>query len=189
MSGVLIVTSSEKSIAPLAEILLQNGYNQIYTVGDCGEARRVLLERSFALCIINSPLPDETGEAFAVHVMTENAAQVLFIVRDISYEETTVRLAEYGVFTLSKPINKAMLWSTLKLITASRVKVAKLETEKDRLQKKMEEMTLINRAKCILIQYFGITEEQAHKYIEKQAMDLRITKFAVAKNILKTYEN
>ncbi|WP_334294967.1 ANTAR domain-containing protein [Terrisporobacter hibernicus] len=39
-----------------------------------------------------------------------------------------------------------------------------------------------------MIQYLKMSEEQSHKYIEKQAMDLRITKVEVAKNILKTYE-
>ena len=34
-----------------------------------------------------------------------------------------------------------------------------------------------------------MTEAQAHRYLEKQAMDMRITKAEVAKSILSTYEN
>ena len=60
--------------------------------------------------------------------------------------------------------------------------------EYSKLQTKIEESRLINRAKCILIQYLKLTEPQAHRYIEKQAMDQRISKLEVAKNILKTYE-
>jgi AmiR/NasT family two-component response regulator len=57
------------------------------------------------------------------------------------------------------------------------------------LQLKIEEIRLVNRAKAILIQYLKMTEQEAHKYIEKQAMDLRITKREVATSILNTYES
>ena len=39
-----------------------------------------------------------------------------------------------------------------------------------------------------LIQYLSMTESQAHRYIEKQAMDMRLPKRAVAESILNTYE-
>ena len=63
-----------------------------------------------------------------------------------------------------------------------------LESENMKLQKKIEEIRLIDRAKCILIQYLQMTEQQAHKYIEKQAMNLRQSKVSVAESLLKTYE-
>ena len=52
----------------------------------------------------------------------------------------------------------------------------------------MNEVRIINRAKCCLIEYLKMTEPQAHRYIEKQAMDLRQTKREIAESILKTYE-
>ena len=51
----------------------------------------------------------------------------------------------------------------------------------------IEEIRLVDRAKCALIQYLSFTEQQAHRHIEKQAMDMHITK-EVALGILKTYE-
>ena len=53
---------------------------------------------------------------------------------------------------------------------------------------KGEEIRLVDRAKCALIQYLGMSEATAHRYIEKQAMDLRKTKVQIAEGILKTYE-
>ncbi len=52
----------------------------------------------------------------------------------------------------------------------------------------MEETKLVNRAKCVLIQNLKLTESQAHRYIEKQAMDTRQTKKEIAQKILTTYE-
>ena len=53
----------------------------------------------------------------------------------------------------------------------------------------LEELQLISRAKAVLIEYLKLTEPQAHRYIEKQAMDLGLTRRQVALNILKTYES
>jgi len=55
-------------------------------------------------------------------------------------------------------------------------------------QNKIEEVRLIDRAKSVLIQYLKLTEPQAHRFIEKRAMDMRMTRKEVAESILKTYE-
>ena len=54
---------------------------------------------------------------------------------------------------------------------------------------KIEDIKMIDRAKCILIQYLNMTESEAHRYIEKQAMDMRTTRKTIAEGILRTYEN
>ena len=53
----------------------------------------------------------------------------------------------------------------------------------------LSDMKIVNRAKSMLMQYLNLTEEQAHRHIQKQAMDLRKTQRAVAEDILKTYQN
>ena len=63
-----------------------------------------------------------------------------------------------------------------------------LQNENFKLQTKIEEIRLVNRAKCCLIQYLKFSEPQAHRYIEKQAMDTRQTRKEVAQRILSTYE-
>ena len=55
-------------------------------------------------------------------------------------------------------------------------------------QSKIEEIRLVDRAKCMLIQYLSMTESQAHRYIEKQAMDRRVTRGEVARSILGLYD-
>ena len=46
----------------------------------------------------------------------------------------------------------------------------------------------MNRAKWLLIECLNMTEAEAHRYIEKQAMDLRISRREAAENIIKTYK-
>lgn len=63
-----------------------------------------------------------------------------------------------------------------------------MQTEDFKLHKKSEEIRTINRAKLALMQYLGFTEQQAHHYLEKQAMDLRCAKIEIALKIIKLYE-
>lgn len=51
----------------------------------------------------------------------------------------------------------------------------------------MEEIRIVNRAKWILISEIKMDEADAHRYIEKQAMDRCVSKREVAESIIKTY--
>ena len=63
-----------------------------------------------------------------------------------------------------------------------------IKSENLQLQKKIDEIRMVDRAKCALIQYLSMTEPQAHRYIEKQAMDRRQTRMQIAQSIIKIYE-
>lgn len=110
----LIVTNSEKSIAFFTELLHQNAYESITFIENCGKARRMLLEREFDLCIINAPLADESGIEFAIHVASDGICQVILIVKSELFDEASAGVEEFGVFTVSKPINRSVFWSVLK---------------------------------------------------------------------------
>ncbi|MFA6841361.1 MAG: ANTAR domain-containing protein, partial [Sphaerochaetaceae bacterium] len=69
-----------------------------------------------------------------------------------------------------------------------RRRLVSLRSENSKLQRKIEEIKLVDRAKWALIQYLHMNEQQAHRYIEKQAMDLRQSRRDVAERIIKTYE-
>ena len=54
-------------------------------------------------------------------------------------------------------------------------------------EQKIQDIRTIDRAKCLLIQYSGMSEEQAHRYLEKQAMDRRMTRREVAEEVLRLH--
>ena len=56
------------------------------------------------------------------------------------------------------------------------------------MEEKIEEIRLVNRAKWLLIECLGMTEPEAHRYIEKQSMDQRISKREAAEAVIKTYK-
>lgn len=79
------------------------------------------------------------------------------------------RLEARGALVLQKPLNKALFLRTVRLAMVARRRLLEIKTENAGLHHKIEEIRLIDRAKCVLIQYLGLTEPQAHRYIEKQA--------------------
>ena len=52
----------------------------------------------------------------------------------------------------------------------------------------MADIRMVNRAKWLLIDNLGMSEKDAHHYIEKRAMDSRQTRREVAEGIIRTYD-
>jgi response regulator NasT len=188
MDSVLIVSSTDKAKVFLTKFLKANDFSQITTVKSGSEARRMLNGKVFDLVVINAPLVDEFGEELALMVTEISMTGVLLIVKSEMSDDISAKVEDYGVFVLSKPISRQLFFQSIKLIASSQRRILGLKHENVKLQQKIEEIRLVDRAKCALIQYLNITEPQAHRYIEKQAMDMRITKRQVAEGILNTYE-
>ena len=62
-----------------------------------------------------------------------------------------------------------------------------LEKKTVTLEEKMDEIRTVNHAKWVLINHMKMSEDEAHRYIEKQAMDTRKSKREIAEGIIKTY--
>lgn len=187
--SVLIVTGTEKGISFITEMLDPVIYNPIIPLKSAGEGRRMLITNKFDLVVINTPLTDEFGYEFALTVAEKKDSEIILIVKNEMFDEISYRVEEYGILTVSKPLSKPFFHQVLKLCAATSEKLKIFKTENLRLQGKLEEQRTVDRAKWALMQYLSMSEAQAHRYIEKQAMDMRISKISLAENIIKTYES
>lgn len=189
MDSALIVSYSEKSASCLAEMLTAASVTNITTISNAGEARRVMIEKDFNLCIVNAPLPDEFGESFARDIASKEICQIILIVKAELFDEISNRVEDDGVITIAKPISKTMFWNALKLVSVMNKKIQSIQNENKKLLQKIGDIRIIDRAKLVLVSHLSVSESEAHRYIEKQAMDMRLTRRKVAEEILKTYEN
>jgi response regulator NasT len=189
MDNVLIVSCSDKATEFITELLDAAGYLQIAVSESCAQARRLLLARDFDLLIINAPLKDESGESLARQVASKGSSQVMLAVGSEHFDAVSAICEDDGVLTISKPVNRAVFWSALKLAKSAQSRLKRAHAENAKLKQKIEDIRIADRAKCLLISYMGMSEQEAHRYIEKQAMDMRCTKREVAEGILKTYES
>ena len=115
MDSALIISYSEKGSAYLKEILSEASITNVTTVSNAGEARRLLIDKDFDLCIVNAPLPDEFGESLARNIAGKETSEVILIVKSELFDEVSDRVEEYGVITVAKPISKSLFWNALKV--------------------------------------------------------------------------
>ena len=186
--SVLIVSASEQFNGAIAPLLPPTDYYPVRFVPSVAEAQRKLQDSETDLVIINAPLPDGAGTKLAIHACSGGSAAVLLLVKSEVYEEITEQMLPEGILTLSKPTNMQSVAQNLRGLRVIRERLRRMEERQDSIEKKIEEIRMVNRAKWVLIECLGMTEEESHRYIEKQAMDLRISKREIAENIIKTYK-
>lgn len=186
---VLIVSSSEKAEHLLRDLLPSASFSPIGSVSSIGEAKRTILRSSVDVLIINAPLKDEFGTQFAIQAADTHNMGVLMLVRSEFFGPVSEKAGKFGVLVLSKPVNRVLASQAVGLLAAMRRKVGALEKEASSLQRKMEEIRLVNRAKLVLMEHLNMSEAQAHRYIEKSAMDSCTKRSEVAETIIRTYEN
>ena len=182
--SVLIVSAAEKLNTSL---LPASRYQPVRTVSSVSAARRALGERSFDYIIINSPLPDDTGISFAENSASSGTSVVLMLVREDIEDEVRDEVVPCGVFTMAKPVSRALMSLALDWMESARERLRQSEQKTLSFEEKMEEIRLVNRAKWILISELKMDEPRAHRYIEKQAMDRCMSKRAIAEEIISTY--
>ena len=86
-----------------------------------------------------------------------------------------------------KPTSKGILLQTLMLLSATIIKKESMREKPKNLKARLEEIKIINTAKMLLIEHKHISEDEAHKYLEKRAMNLRKSKVKIASEIIEEY--
>lgn len=185
--SVLIVSSSEKPVEYISEILPHSDFYPVFTAASASEAKQRLIDGAVDIVIINAPLSDEFGTQLAVDIVSTSHSGVLILVKPDVYEHVSYKMEQYGILTLSKVLNRQTMFQTVKLLCATSNKMKKLEESTVSLEIKLREMKTVNKAKGLLIERLKMSEEDAHKYIEREAMDNCVKKIDVAKLIIEKY--
>ncbi len=94
------------------------------------------------------------------------------------------RLTGSGAAVLSSDVALPVLLGVLRAEAKAGERLFAVSGEIDRLREKLRTEKLISRAKLVLMAR-GMNEEEAHRFLEKQAMDRRISRAAVAEEVLR----
>ena len=185
--SILIVSATDSFTSAFADLLPELRYSPVDTVTSVSVAKRVLAEKTYDFVIINAPLPDDAGTRFAIDTCTTKQSAVLLLVKNDIHAGIHDRVAEYGVFTLPKPISKVTMTHALNWLESARERLRQFEKKSISIEDKMAEIRLVNKAKWLLISELKMSEPDAHRYVEKQAMDRCVSKRCIAEEIIKTY--
>ncbi|MCI9199722.1 MAG: ANTAR domain-containing protein [Lachnospiraceae bacterium] len=185
--SVLIVSAAENLNIALTALLPESKYAPVHIVSSISAAKRTFAERAYDYVIISSPLPDDIGTRFAIDACNSKGTVVLLMIRAEFHADICGKVIEHGVFTLPKPTSKPTIITALSWMSSARERLRKAEKKTLSIEEKMEEIRIVNRAKWLLISEIKMDEQNAHRYIEKQAMDRCISKRKIAEEIIKTY--
>ena len=184
---VLIVSSSDKCFDFFERNIDSSCLTE--TVFSGADAQKLLNEKEYDVVIINAPLKDQFGDELAENIVKDTCAGVILLVKSEIFDQVSFSMGKIGVLCLSKPISSQMFTQGISLAFAVRERLKNTARKTESLKEKMEEIKLISRAKLLLITKLSFTEEEAHKYIEKPAMDRCVKRSVIAYDIIKTYNN
>ena len=182
--SVLLVSASETFNASLLSLFSESGFLSVHTVSSISAAKRENNARAYDFVIVNSPLPDDMGVRFAIDVCSAGSGVSLLLVRSELHDEIRGKVTAHGVYTLAKPIAKPMMRTALGWMATTRERLRKAEKKTISIEEKMAEIRLVNRAKWALIEHENMSEAEAHRFIEKQAMDSCLPRRTIAEEIL-----
>ena len=137
--------------------------------------------------VVSTPLRSEFGLNFVTEASKKSGAAVVILARADIAEDVQNRIKFTGAFVIGKPFPKSSLVQTVKMALLAKENINRLEQEKKELSKQLDDVKTIDRAKCCLIEYLNLTENQAHRHIQKLAMDTRRSQREIAEDVLRTY--
>ena len=181
---VLIAEDEALIRLDLAEMLTEEGYEVVGEAGDGETAVRLAEDLSPDLVILDIKMPIMDGLAAAERIAAGRIAPVV-ILTAFSQRDLVERARAAGAMAyLVKPFQKSDLVPAIEIALSRYSEIAALEAEVAGLTDRLETRKSVERAKGELMTRFGMTEPQAFKWIQRTAMDHRMTMREVADRIL-----
>ena len=168
----------------LKESLEAEGYE---VVGETGRGDEVIgLVRSLEpdLVILDIKMPGMTGIQ-AAEIITEEGLAAVILLTAFSQQELVQQASNAGVLAyLVKPFQRSDLVPSIELALGRFKEITVLKEEKTLLENNLESRKVIDRAKGMLTDKYGLKESDAYRYIQKKAMTERTTMKDIAETIL-----
>src|SRR3954447_24749337 len=181
---VLIAEDEALIRLDLREMLVEEGYDVCGEAGDGETAVKLAEELRPDLCIFDIKMPIMDGLAAAEKIANEWIAPVV-ILTAFSQRDLVERARAAGAMAyLVKPFQKSDLIPAVEIALSRFAEISALESEVAGLTDRLETRKSVERAKGQLMVKFSMTEPQAFKWIQRTAMDHRMTMREVADRIL-----
>ncbi len=185
---VLIIDDHAPSRAALAEAVATHGGHVVGNGSRVEDALRLVERLKPDVAVLAVGLADGDGVEATRQVMaTCPCALVLLSTRADS--RVAARAVEAGVLGfLAKPLRDEELGPALDLAVSRFRDLEAVRKENLELKRRLESRKLVDRAKVLLIQRLGLTEPEAHRRLQKTAMDTRRPMADVARALLLSQE-
>ena len=168
----------------LAEMLAEEGYDVVGAAADGEQAVELVTSLRPDLAVFDVKMPKLDGISAAEQVARGRIAPVL-ILTAFSQRELVERARDAGAMAyLVKPFGKADLVPAIEMAVSRFAEVQQLEAEVADLAERLETRKVVDRAKSVLQAQLRLSEPEAFRWIQKTAMDLRLSMKAVAEGVV-----
>lgn len=188
MKNVLIVSKQRDIGEALAKQLTSFKFDNIEIINSAQEARRKVQRSDYCLVLINTPLSHEYGTDLALDILAVDGPDVILIVKNDQLSQVEKKLVKAPIFILPKPINKYLMQRDINYVINSHNKRERLISQNSKLKKKMNSLKDQFRAKLLLMENLSMSESEAHRYLQKKAMDQGRTPGDIALAIIDLYD-
>ena len=168
----------------LAEMLTEEGYDVVGQAGDGARAIELAEEHRPDLVILDVKMPVLDGIAAAEAIAGKRIAPVV-ILTAFSQRDLVERARDAGAMAyLVKPFTQSDLVPAVEMALSRFTELAQLESEVQDLQERLETRKAVDRAKGVLQEKLQLSEPEAFRWIQKTAMDLRLSMRDVAEGVV-----
>jgi len=168
----------------LVEMLGEEGYRVVGEAGDGERAVQLAEEQRPDLVVLDVKMPRLDGIAAAERIARQRIAPVV-ILTAFSQRELVERARDAGAMAyLVKPFTKADLVPAIEMARSRFAELQLLESEVADLTERLEARKAVDRAKGVLQGSLGLSEPDAFRWIQKTAMDLRLSMRQVAEGVV-----
>jgi AmiR/NasT family two-component response regulator len=168
----------------LAEMLAEEGYDVVGQAGD-GETAVALAEKHRPdLVVLDVKMPKLDGISAAQRIAEQRIAPVV-ILTAFSQRDLVERARDAGAMAyLVKPFTKNDLMPSIEMAVSRFAELQMLEAEVAGLTERLETRKMVDRAKGVLQAKLDLSEPDAFRWIQKTAMDLRLSMKQVAEGVI-----
>ncbi len=168
----------------LAEMLGEEGYDVVGQAGDGERAIELAEELRPDLVVLDVKMPKLDGISAAQRIAEQRIAPVV-ILTAFSQRDLVERARDAGAMAyLVKPFNKNDLVPAIEMAVSRFAELQLLEAEVADLTERLETRKLVDRAKGVLQQQLDLSEPESFRWIQKTAMDLRLSMRQVAEGVI-----
>ena len=183
--GAILIIAAKPRIQSSVRSALTAKYGRVLTAETVQEARRAVEREKIALMVIFSPLKDEEEIPRLFDMADRRGIAAGYIVGREIYSETAYRLEGRNVFVVAYPLQMDQVLQIVSFLYQVQKRFWLVLSEQERLQRQVQDVQIVCRVKCLLVEKREMTEEEAHHFIEQEAMNTGLSKREAALKILK----
>jgi two-component system, response regulator PdtaR len=190
MDELRIVVADDEAIIrlDLKKMLEEMGHTVVGEAADGQKALDVARSLRPDVVIMDIKMPIMDGLDAAKIISAEKIAPVILLTA-YSQKDLIDRAKEAGVYAyLVKPFKEADLLPTIEVAISRYLEFQEMEAQATDLEDKLETRKVVDRAKGILMDKYGLKEAEAFRRIQAQSMNTRKSMREIAEAIVIAHE-